>query len=287
VLGIPDPKHARRLDAALQGWQQGDVVLGQTVFLHLADLRNPLTPETAAEEAEESPTEGMELAAITTQVHGIVAVSQTCDIVRPCAERPFVELAPLVEVSEADLNAIKSGRFVRYAALPGLEEQPLVVDLERTMTVEKSVLLGLQVIRGVRTDGEARTFAEALARKRSRFAFPDDFRPVIERFRRRIIEKHGKQSPEGDALRTLQEIRVQASPSWDATAVSLFFWFIREPVDDKHAWPTLLDTWLKLISATGRYVSINGGVATLDDMTARDYVVSDRLDLDHLSSASG
>ena len=30
----------------------------------------------------------------------------------------------------------------------------------------------------------------------------------------------------------------------------------------------------------------NGGVMTLDDLTARDYVESDPLDLDHLSSRS-
>jgi len=286
VSVIPDPQHARRLDAVLQSWQQGDAVLGETVFLHLADLRNPLTPEAAAEDAEDEAREPTELAAITVQVHGIVAVSQTCDIVRACAERPYLEVAPLVEVSEADLPAIKAGRYARYAGLPGLEGQRLVVDLDRTMTVEKSVLLGLKVVRGVRNDAEARAFAEALARKRSRFAFPDDLRPVLDRFRRRMIEKHSKHSPEGDALRALHEIRLAASPSWDADAVSLFVWFIREPGDDKHAWPTLLDTWLKLITPAGRYVGVDGLVTTLDDMTARDYVTSDRLDLDHLSTAS-
>jgi hypothetical protein len=35
---------------------------------------------------------------------------------------------------------------------------------------------------------------------------------------------------------------------------------------------------------SGRFISIDGLVVTLDDMTGADYVASDPLDLDHLSS---
>jgi len=42
--------------------------------------------------------------------------------------------------------------------------------------------------------------------------------------------------------------------------------------------------WLKRVPAAGRFATVDGAVLTLDDLTARDYVESDPLDLDHLSS---
>jgi hypothetical protein len=44
---------------------------------------------------------------------------------------------------------------------------------------------------------------------------------------------------------------------------------------------------LKRIPATGRFTDVDGVVVTLDDLTARDYVESDPLDLDHLSGREG
>jgi hypothetical protein len=37
------------------------------------------------------------------------------------------------------------------------------------------------------------------------------------------------------------------------------------------------------VPASGRFVQVDGQVATLDEMTAADYVFSDPLDLDFLS----
>jgi hypothetical protein len=65
------------------------------------------------------------------------------------------------------------------------------------------------------------------------------------------------------------------------------FWFIRnedEPSFKGQSWHRLLESWLNLIPPNGRFGSVNGAVMTLDDLTARDYVESDPLDLDHLSS---
>ena len=51
-------------------------------------------------------------------------------------------------------------------------------------------------------------------------------RNVQDPLRRRLVEKHNKSSPEGEALRALLEIRVRAAPSWSAQEVELMFWFI-------------------------------------------------------------
>ena len=46
----------------------------------------------------------------------------------------------------------------------------------------------------------------------------------------------------------------------------------------------LVESWLKLAPESGRFTKIYGQVTTLEDLRAADYVDSDPLDLDHLSS---
>ncbi|MHC5721214.1 MAG: hypothetical protein ACYTX0_56645, partial [Nostoc sp.] len=48
-------------------------------------------------------------------------------------------------------------------------------------------------------------------------------------------------------------------------------------------WDILLQQWLKLIPQSERFQFVDGQVVTLEDITAKDYVESDALDLDHLS----
>lgn len=49
-------------------------------------------------------------------------------------------------------------------------------------------------------------------------------------------------------------------------------------------WADLLKEWLKLVQTKGRFKSIEGQVLTLQDMNAGEYVESDPLDLDYLST---
>jgi hypothetical protein len=68
------------------------------------------------------------------------------------------------------------------------------------------------------------------------------------------------------------------------------FWFIRENSQvtfEGTSWADLLDAWLKLVPADGRFEIVDGQVTTLDDLTAAEYVNSDRLDLDHVSIGAG
>ncbi|MFT4626114.1 MAG: hypothetical protein ACI8PZ_004786 [Myxococcota bacterium] len=103
---------------------------------------------------------------------------------------------------------------------------------------------------------------------------------------RRLIQKHDKQSDEGRALRSLREIRVRAAPAWHAPAVEITLFFIREPNMhdfEGRPWDSLLEDWLGRVAAAGRFTVVDGLVQTLDDLTARDYVESDPLDLGFLS----
>lgn len=231
--------------------------------------------------------EGTDLAEV--DVSGFVVLTQTCDLVRSCTDRPFLEIAPLVGVEEIHLQDIERGRRPRYAFIPALSGDRLVADLDRVMTAEKAVVTSWKRIPGCRNDGESRSFGQALARKRTRWAFPDDFAQLAGRLQGRLRERHDRQSDEGAALRALRQIRVRAAPSWDSTSIEIVFWFIHdedEPDFQGRSWHELLEFWLTLIPASGRYESVQGAVVALEDITAREYVESDPLDLDHLSSRS-
>jgi hypothetical protein len=228
---VPESPEAERIDAALAEWRQGDLALGEQWFTHIAEPAFALTPESAR--ADDGWCRYWRrwrrgrMPAITSEVGGLVLVTQTCDVVRSCVERPFVEAAPLVEVSEDVLREIERGRRPAYAAIPVVSDQRLVADIDRVMTVEKSVVAIWERTPGYTTDEEVRTFARALARKRARFAFPDDFTRLARKLQDRLHRKHDKDSEEGRALRALREIRVRAAPSWDADQVKIIFWFIR------------------------------------------------------------
>ena len=267
------------VDRALQDWRQGDVVLGQHWFVHRLDPSLAITDSGRA-----AAEQGADLAEDETA--GLVILSQTCDVVRSCSERPYVEVCALVEVDQDDLEDIERGRRPAYAFLPRLADRRLVADLDRTMTVVKPVVAGWQRTAGHSGDEQARAFAEALARKRARFAFPDDFNELVAKLKGRLRDKHARNTQEGRALRALREIRVSAAPSWESDSITLTFWFIRH---DTHvdfegtSWSALMEGWLHLVPSSGRFREIFGQVATLDELTAADFVHSDRLDLDHIS----
>lgn len=105
---------------------------------------------------------------------GIVVLSQSCDIVRDYAERPYLEVCPLVRIEEDHLvSEISKGLRPRYAYVPAAAPDMLVADLDRIMTVDKSVVSAWMFQRGCSTVDQQVRFAAATARKRSRFAFPD------------------------------------------------------------------------------------------------------------------
>jgi hypothetical protein len=109
----------------------------------------------------------------------------------------------------------------------------------------------------------------------------------VKRLQERLADKHDRNSSEGEALRALREVRIQAAPSWDSAAVTIMFFFIRNDTDPDFKgtpWQHFLEAWLKLVPVTGRFTA-HGQISSLEELTAYDYVHSDRLDLDHLSLA--
>lgn len=275
-----DATELARIHEALQAWRQGDCVVSEQWFVFRTDIEQPLTPD-----GELAAQEGFDNA--ESEVRGLMVLTQTCDVVRNASDRPYIEVCPLVEVDDFLVKEIQRGRRPNYAFVPALEAMCLVADLERVMTVEKSVMTGWERVEGCPTDTDARRLALALARKRARTAFPDDFVAFASPLMKRMSSKHDKGSDEGSALRALRELRVRAAPSWSAEEVELTFWFIRHDGDatfEGQRWDALLEAWEKLIPATGRFKEVQALIQTLEDLTAREYVESDPLDLDHLTT---
>ncbi|AKS23666.1 MAG: hypothetical protein C75L2_00650008 [Leptospirillum sp. Group II 'C75'] len=271
-----------KIDRVLQDWRQGDCVIGHN---HWFLLRiNPDSPLSDAAKDAVSDDNSAETA--EEEVKGFMVTTQSCDIVRSCVDRPYIEVCPLLEVADDNLREISRNQRPNYAYIPGVADKKLVADLDRIMTVEKAVLLKWERIEGCRDDIESRNLSLSLARKRSRFAFPNDFIDLVGNLKDRLKGKHSRISNEGKALRKLREIRVKAEPSWKAKEITLIFYFIKgedeEELGEKE-WAKHLEGWLTLVQPCDRYKEINGVVLTLDDLVAREYVESDSLDLDHLS----
>ena len=271
----------KEVDETLKNWSQGDYVVSASWFMHRFNPQQPLT-----ESSQDSVNQEPEAYIAEDEVRGFVVVTQTCDLVRSCKDRPFVEIVPLVEVDKQLLLEIQKARRPQFAYISGVADLNLVADLDRVMTVEKAVVAQWERKQGCFNDEEVRALGLALARKRVRFAFPDDFVNFVNKLQKRMKDKHNKQNDEGEALRALREIRVRASPSWNESQVELMFWFIRDPEQldwNGSGWDDLLKKWLKLIPKSGRFIQVNGLVVTLEDLTAKDYIESDPLDLDNLS----
>jgi hypothetical protein len=142
-------------------------------------------------------------------------------------------------------------------------------------------------VRGLTDDAQLRDFAECLVRRFTRFAFPNEFVRAISNIQMHIKTKHKKETDEGDALRSMREIRVSATPGWDSSNPHIEFLFVRGdsgPSEDK-----VRETVTKLMrkfQATGQFREPTFRIVTLEEMSAAAYLASDRLDLDYLSHAS-
>lgn len=269
-----------KTNKALAAWRQGDVAFPSLDFAHWADLSRPITDASSG-----YSDEGDTPAIVFSEAIGVVVLSQTCDVVRESKNRPYIEVAPLISVDNDLLERVKAAKQPQFAYVPSMASKNLVADLDRTMTVEKTLVANWDRIPGWQTDEEIRNFAQALARKRARFAFPNDFASQSSKMQNHLKSKHGKNHEEGACLEGLREIRVRAAPSWDGDKISLTFWFITDEIGANYfvELPKLIEKWTGLFEVGGRF-SVEAGIAIdLADMTAKDYTESDRLDFDYLS----
>jgi hypothetical protein len=210
---------------------------------------------------------------------GMVVLSQTCDLSRSASDRPYVEICPLVELSEGKFNAVRAGTSAQFAFLPRLETERLVADLERVMTVRKELLASWTREEGCSSDSERIKFARTIARKRARFAFPTDFSEGLSKLRKSIFKKPPAR------FKDITEIRVYAS-DWFGVLVEPTFFFIVEDEADRAALSRMVEEmWGMVDLPAARYqLSVPPfHVLTIDEMDPREYRDSVPLEFEILS----
>ena len=181
------------------------------VITWLADPHRPLTSQAA-----NASLDGLVPRRLEVEVGRAAVLTQTCDVVRSCGVDPFVQIAPVVDLTgHRLLGEARGGHSPRYAPLPGLGAN-FFADLSLCGSVEKSTLVELNPVDGCGSDEARADFASAVARNRSRFAFPDGLDEVLKKLRKRFRDKHNSEtSAEGRRLRDLVEIRVASANGWD------------------------------------------------------------------------
>lgn len=200
---------------AVENWQQGDYTLSiRRIFWLTYDDTSGIKPD-------------------DDDVVGFAVVTQTCDILN----RDYVTVCPLVELSEKDMTNVVSGSTPAFAVLQNPPTNRTVVDLGRMMTLHKSLLPHLDRQLGFTDENERTWFAQALARKHGRFAFPDAFNDtVLKPLRERILDSRSKRdSPHGKAYRSIRSARTAAYPNWNAEEVTVTFFFVLEPENLREA----------------------------------------------------
>lgn len=280
---VADADQVATVNAATAEWRQGDIIdLSLVGWLGLPD--RPLTPHTAAAVAGDDSN----VVYVLAETEGLVVVSQTCDVVRDCAIRPHVELARIVRLEEPAAGEASRGSRPRFVPLPGGGPNAFA-DLDIIVTAEKSLLASANRTPGLPSEADQRRFGRGVGRVYSRFAFPDDLAIALRGLVGRIRGKHARDSAEGRALEALEEIRITASPSWAERSLDVFITFApptREAADNVMAqgeWDELVDSWLRRAEPFGVIGVIDGAMIPLDELTGREYVDSDPLDVDYLS----
>lgn len=244
---------ADEVDSILREWRQGDVATAESAFCfsHLQESAEEVAriePGFRTEDGEISI--GLERFPTT----GLVVLTQTCDIARGSADRPYVEVCPLVTPSEQVLKDTELGTTPQYVHIPGAAADQ-VANLSIVLTLHKRVLASLKRTPGWSTDDEIRRIQATIARRYQRFAFPDDLHRSLKKFSNRLRKKYGQQplTAEGELFRRVLQIRAQADPNWQSDEISVKLSFILpspllEPVPQE-----LIDE--ELILGTNRWLN--------------------------------
>ena len=250
----------------LHDWRQGDFAVG--------DIELPFI---GADE------DGTYIGAAV--VPGVAVISQSCDIIRNHVERPFVQVAALIPANDAEMAQIEARAKPRYGFLAPLKALGLVVDLDLVANVQKELVATWGRQAGCQNDDEQRDFATALARHKQRFAFPDEFNGALKPLRTWIKRREKKANTAGQMIRAIEQIRVRcedwANPSDDIEFIAILLG--DPPAADRQSWAQNVTE----IGDTVRAVYPNAifRLTTSTELSAAEYIATDRLDLDGLSDA--
>ena len=132
------------INNALRQWRQGDFTLDKGLeFIYLADKAHISTRQEHDEEealSQEGEEKISSVVPVLDEICGAAVLTQTCDVIRDCQTRPFVEVAPLVRLETHVVEEVRRLKRPGFAYVPATASEGLVADLDRTMTVQKAVV---------------------------------------------------------------------------------------------------------------------------------------------------
>ncbi len=217
--------------------------------------------------------------------HGVVVLSQSCDIIKDVELRPYIQVAGLVPATDGEIAKAIRMETPSRIHLNCLASRNLLIDLDVTATVHKAVVATWQRTTGCDSDEERRRIAAGFSRHRQRFAFPDSFNDQIRPVRRWIESKRSKASTLGNFVRAICEIRVHCD-NWHKPKELTFLTIVKHiPEKEEFA------GWVKAAKSLEEKVALDAypqgefRIVTYDGISAREYLESDRLDWDGLSDA--
>lgn len=153
---------------------------------------------------------------IVSTPHGAAVLSQQCDIIQ--TDRLTVQVAPIVPLTGGIAAEALIRRRPRFVPLPNAGDN-LFVDLEIISTLHKNELVDLDHRPGVNSLAEARKFAQAIGRRFTRFPFPDELHTWLRSLEELLQSKASRPlTPEGVALSSVEEIRIEADNGWEGGA---------------------------------------------------------------------
>jgi hypothetical protein len=226
-MTLPNREAGLERAAAVRDFIQGEVLELADACVVLADAAWPLD-DTSIEASARLGGEG--IAVVPRSVEAVVLLTQTCDLQRTTSEYYLCQLAPVFGCAAQFARLVLRGRQPSFAALPWLSDAH-VADLSLITSVERSLIVGSQSLARPRTPKERLHFAEALSRHFTRAALPDSVCTVLAPFLVRIKNKHDKQSDEGECIRKIATLRIEASPDLDAESPSLRVLIVLEHED--------------------------------------------------------
>ena len=264
----------------LAAWQQGDFSTDCKDFLFCEvpdDKNNPFD------------------FGLDPNVLGFCVISQSCDIVRDPSEHfiTSVVVCPLIELNSQGVSQVEKGEQPRFGMIDGAPENT-VVDFTRAMSVEKELLVTWTRQRGCHTEKSLQSFARSLERFFGRFGFPDEFNESMQSLRKAVNNKYGKSGSEfGKVARSIHELRVFPHTSWDNTddVPITIIAILEEPevreVKEIEDIRSELSAQVKKISWVEPFRAHESAlqVATLEELSAAEYLNTYPLDLNALSFA--
>lgn len=153
--------------------------------------------------------------------HGVAVITQTCDLVQP--HRPNAVVAPVVELDSNRAGNARRGVMPQYVHIAHPTADNMFVDLAHCATLTKATLARQKLLhRGVDQDDREAVgkFAARVGRRFSRFPFPDEVQPWFRPLQTEVARRHGKETPVGQLLQKVVDIRIESS-SWNLARMNL------------------------------------------------------------------